>query len=280
MDGWTEIIRNLISMANYRGKNLSGEEVAKLMELADFEKMEQIRARVDAIVKDPSTAEALKPYYRQFCKRPCFHDTYLPTFNRPNVTLVDTEGKGVTAITATSVIANGEEYPVDCIIFATGFEVGTGFSRRAGYDVEGKDGVMLSQKWSDGIQTLHGLHSHGFPNLLIMSNAQSAFTTNFPHAMDENARHMAYLLDTCRDRSIKQFEADLDAEQAWVQEIIGLSRFSEAFQSECTPGYYNNEGQPNPLSKQNASYGKGPIAFFDRMRAWREQGELTGLNCR
>ena len=158
------------------------------------------------------------------------------------MTLVDTEGKGVTAITATSVIANGEEYPVDCIIFATGFEVGTGFSRRAGYDVEGKDGVMLSQKWSDGIQTLHGLHSHGFPNLLIMSNAQSAFTTNFPHAMDENARHMAYLLDTCRDRSIKQFEADLDAEQAWVQEIIGLSRFSEAFQSECTPGYYNNEG--------------------------------------
>ena len=96
------------------------------------------------------------------------------------MTLVDTEGKGVTAITATSVIANGEEYPVDCIIFATGFEVGTGFSRRAGYDVEGKDGVMLSQKWSDGIQTLHGLHSHGFPNLLIMSNAQSAFTTNFP----------------------------------------------------------------------------------------------------
>ena len=98
--------------------------------------------------------------------------------------------------------------------------------------------------------------------------------------MDENARHMAYLLDTCRDRSIKQFEADLDAEQAWVQEIIGLSRFSEAFQSECTPGYYNNEGQPNPLSKQNASYGKGPIAFFDRMRAWREQGELAGLICR
>ena len=139
MDGWTEIIRNLISMANYRGKNLSGEEVAKLMELADFEKMEQIRARVDAIVEDPSTAEALKPFYRQFCKRPCFHDTYLPTFNRPNVTLVDTQGKGVTAITATSVIANGEEYPVDCIIFATGFEVGTGFSRRAGYDVEGKD---------------------------------------------------------------------------------------------------------------------------------------------
>ena len=284
-DGWTDIMRNLTGIAaklasRKLGRRLTKGERAELMELADYKKMNAVRARAQKIVNDEKTAELLQPWYRQFCKRPCFHDTYLPTFNRPNVTLVDTEGKGVTAITATSVIANGEEYPVDCIIFATGFEVGTGFSRRAGYDVEGKDGVMLSQKWSDGIQTLHGLHSHGFPNLLIMSNAQSAFTTNFPHAMDENARHMAYLLDTCRDRSIKQFEADLDAEQAWVQEIIGLSRFSEAFQSECTPGYYNNEGQPNPLSKQNASYGKGPIAFFDRMRAWREQGELAGLNYR
>ena len=280
MDGWTEIIRNLISMANYRGKNLSGEDIARLMELADFEKMEQIRQRVDDIVEDPATAEALKPYYRQFCKRPCFHDGYLPTFNRPNVTLVDTEGQGVTGITKHGVVANGQEYPVDCIIFATGFEVGTGFSRRAGYDVTGRDGVRLGEKWKDGIKTFHGLHSVGFPNLLIMSNAQSAFTTNFPHAMDENARHMAYLLSTCRARGIELFEASPEAESAWVEEIISLSRFSEAFQSECTPGYYNNEGQPNPLSKQNASYGKGPIPFFERMRAWREQDELQGLHCR
>ena len=279
MDGWTEIIRNLISMANYRGKNLSGEDIARLMELADFEKMEQIRQRVDDIVEDPTTAEALKPYYRQFCKRPCFHDGYLPTFNRPNVTLVDTEGQGVTGITKHGVVANGQEYPVDCIIFATGFEVGTGFSRRAGYDVTGRDGVRLGEKWKDGIKTFHGLHSVGFPNLLIMSNAQSAFTTNFPHAMDENARHMAYLLSTCRARGIELFEASAEAEAAWVEEIISLSRFSEAFQSECTPGYYNNEGQPNPLSKQNASYGKGPIPFFERMRAWREQDELQGLQC-
>ena len=251
-----------------------------LMELADFEKMEQIRQRVDDIVEDPTTAEALKPYYRQFCKRPCFHDGYLPTFNRPNVTLVDTEGQGVTGITAHGVVANGQEYPVDCIIFATGFEVGTGFSRRAGYDVTGRDGVRLGEKWKDGIKTFHGLHSVGFPNLLIMSNAQSAFTTNFPHAMDENARHMAYLLSTCRARGIELFEASPEAESAWVEEIISLSRFSEAFQSECTPGYYNNEGQPNPLSKQNASYGKGPIPFFERMRAWREQDELKGLHCR
>ena len=193
MDGWTEIIRNLISMANYRGKNLSGEKsrgswsslISRRWSKSELGLMQSSRIQALPRRSNPTIANSVNAPV----SRP-----YLPTFNRPNVTLVDTEGKGVTAITATSVIANGEEYPVDCIIFATGFEVGTGFSRRAGYDVEGKDGVMLSQKWSDGIQTLHGLHSHGFPNLLIMSNAQSAFTTNFPHAMDENARHMAYLL--------------------------------------------------------------------------------------
>ena len=95
------------------------------MELADFEKMEQIRARVDELVDDPEMAEALKPYYRQFCKRPCFHDEYLHTFNRANVTLVDTEGQGVERITEHGIVANGVEYEIDCLIYATGFEVGT-----------------------------------------------------------------------------------------------------------------------------------------------------------
>ena len=114
------------------------------MELADFDKLEQIRARVDQIVQDPVMAEALKPWYRQFCKRPCFHDDYLPTFNRPNVTLVDTDGRGVERITEHSVWANGVEYPVDCLIYATGFEVGTDYARRAGYEVHGRDGVTLT----------------------------------------------------------------------------------------------------------------------------------------
>ena len=132
MDGWTEIIRNLISMANYRGKDIDPRDIPKLMEMADFQKMEQIRARVDTLVEDPKTAEALKPYYRQFCKRPCFHDNYLQTFNRPNVTLVDTQGQGVTSMSANGVTANGQTYEVDCVIFATGFEVGTAYTRRAG----------------------------------------------------------------------------------------------------------------------------------------------------
>lgn len=276
-DGWTEIIRNLISMANFRGQGIERSEVPRLMELADFQKMEQVRARAAAVVKDPAVAEALKPYYRQFCKRPCFHDEYLPTFNRDSVHLVNTDGRGVDGITATGIVANGIEYPVDCIIFATGFEVGTDYTRRAGYDLVGKDGLRLSSKWADGIRTLHGLHTRGFPNLFIVSNSQAAFTTNFPHAMDEQAQHISYIVRQCMTGNIRTVEAAAAAEDNWVQEIISLSRLSESFQAACTPGYYNNEGQPSPTSAQNGAYGKGPNAYFRKMQAWRDEGNMVGL---
>ncbi len=146
MDGWTEIIGKLL-----RGRGLSTdpESIMRTLEMVDFEKMEQVRARAEAIVNDPNTAEALKPYYRQFCKRPCFHDEYLDTFNRPNVTLVHTDGKGIERITEKGIVANGVEYELDCIIFASGFEVGTPLERRAGYEVYGRGGVALSQKWKE-----------------------------------------------------------------------------------------------------------------------------------
>ncbi len=276
-DGWTEIIRNLISMANYRGKGLQRSEIAEMMELADFQKMEQVRTRAQAIVNDPEVAESLKPYYRQFCKRPCFHDDYLPTFNQDNVHLIDTDGKGIDEITEPGVIANGELFELDCIIFATGFEVGTDYTRRSGYDLVGKEGLKLSDKWADGMRSLHGLHTRGFPNLFIISNAQAAFTTNFPHAMDESAQHISYIVNQCLSGNISTIEPSEEAEADWVQEIIAQARLSEHYQASCTPGYYNNEGKPDHRSVQNATYGKGPNAFFKLMNDWREEGRMQGL---
>ena len=276
-DGWTEIIRNLISMANYRGEHTNWDEVPKLMEIADFQKMEQIRNRAAELVNDPKTAESLKPYYRQFCKRPCFHDSYLQTFNRPNVELVDTNGKGVERITENGVIADGKEYAVDCIIFATGFEVGTSYVRRSGYDVTGKDGITLSEKWADGMRTLHGVMTNGFPNLFIISNSQAGFTTNFPHAMDETAKHIGYMLKQCKKEQLSSIEASRESEDKWVEEIISVSRFASDFQESCTPGYYNNEGKPNPKSVQNGPYGKGSRPYFTITAAWREEGNMSGI---
>ena len=276
-DGWTEIIRNLISMANYRGEDTNWDEVPQLMEIADFQKMEQIRARAAELVEDPQTAESLKPYYRQFCKRPCFHDSYLQTFNRDTVELVDTNGQGVERITQRGVVAGGKEYEVDCIIFATGFEVGTSYVRRSGYDVTGLDGLNLSDKWAEGMRTLHGVMTSGFPNLFIISNSQAGFTTNFPHAMDETSQHIGYILNECRKDSLASIDVEKEAEDKWVEEIIGVSRFASDFQESCTPGYYNNEGKPNPKSVQNGPYGKGSRPYFRITAAWREEGNMAGI---
>src|SRR5204863_1646652 len=138
------------------GRRLTSGERAELMALMDYRKMNQVRARVDALVEDPTTAALLKPWYRQFCKRPCFHDEYLQTFNRPNVTLVDTNGRGVEAVTDRGIFAGGVEYELDCIIWATGFVVGGPLTRRVGYEVYGRNGLGLGEKWSDGVSTLFG----------------------------------------------------------------------------------------------------------------------------
>ena len=278
-DGWTDIIRNLLLMVqqDQGGAALTADDMARVMELADFEKMEQIRARVDAIVEDPATAEALKPYYRQFCKRPCFHDDYLPTFNRPNVKLVDTAGRGVDRITETGIVANGEHYELDCLIYATGFEVGTDYTRRSGYELYGTDGQSLTAKWADGVATLHGMHSRGFPNCFIMGNAQTAFTVNYPHALDEQSRHLSYIVRHALEHDVKRVEVSAAAEAQWVQTIVELARLNRQFLEECTPGYYNNEGAPGARSQQNTFYGGGPVAFFKLLEEWRASGELEGL---
>ena len=263
-DGWTDIIGKLLVMLRREaGSDLSAEHLATTMEMADFEKMEQIRARVESIVADPDTAEALKPYYRQFCKRPCFHDEYLDTFNRPNVTLVDTNGRGVERITESGVVANGVTYEVDCIIYATGFEVGTDYTRRSGYELVGRDGMTLTEKWADGASTLHGFHSRGFPNCFIFSNIQSGFTVNFPHMLNEQSIHVAYIIEHALANDFNVVEASEEAEAAWVQTIVDLSQFNQKFLESCTPGYYNNEGKPGDRSVRNGMYGAGPIAFVN-----------------
>jgi len=277
-DGWTDIIGNLIMMMrNNAAAGQSMETIAETMQLADFQKMEQIRARVDQMVKDKAAAEALKPWYNQFCKRPCFHDEYLDAFNRPNVQLIDTQGRGVEAITEHGVVANGREYEIDCLIYATGFEVGTSYTRRAGYEVVGRGGVTLTQKWADGVSTLHGMHSRGFPNLFLISNSQSGFTVNFPHMINEQSRHLAYIVREASQRQARTVEASAEAEEAWVQTIISSAMMRQKFQEECTPGYYNNEGQPSALAARNGSYGAGPVAFVKLLEDWRAAGELAGL---
>jgi cation diffusion facilitator CzcD-associated flavoprotein CzcO len=279
-DGWTDIIRNLgAAVAARKGdKALSPQELGREMELADFRKMNQIRARVDALVEDPATAEALKPWYRQFCKRPTFNDDYLPTFNRPNVTLVDTLGRGVERVTEKGLVFDGVEYEVDCIIFATGFEVGTAYTRRAGFEIHGRDGQTLTDYWAGGLKTLHGFYSHGFPNCFHLGITQNTLTPNFPHMLDEQARHVAAVVRQANLHQAQKVEPTAEAEAAWVETIRVNALNNLQFRADCTPGYYNGEGRAGEgAGLFDGLYGPGSDAFFKLARDWRDEGKMAGL---
>ncbi len=277
-DGWTDIIGSILIDAWRKppsdGPVLSTEA---LIQLADYRKMERVRARVDVVVSNRATAEALKPWYNQFCKRPCFHDQYLDTFNRPNVHLVDTQGRGVERIEGSTVVANGRAIELDCLIYATGFEVGTDFTRRLGFEVHGLGGLTLTDKWQGGAQTLHGLQTHGFPNLFVMSTQQSGQSPNFQHMMDEQAQHMAYIVGQAHARGVRSLQASAQAEAAWVDNVVQLARARQPFLNQCTPGYYNNEGQPDARTERNSQFWRGPSVFVRILDAWRQEGTLAGL---
>ena len=305
-DGWTEAFRLLfgslrekapskMKMASWAASSIFSAEMYKkgfkaymtdkamqamdirnAMQMADFQKMEQVRARADKVVKDEKTAESLKPYYNQFCKRPCFHDEYLDTFNRPNVELIDTDGKGLEEMSEKGIVFNGKEYEVDCIIFATGFEVGTEYSRRAGYQIHGVEGKTVTQKWENGLATFHGMHSRGFPNSFFFGPGQSGFTATYTYSLDEQSIHLAYILEKLKDKGATRIEASQEAEEKWIETIIDKARITADFQENCTPGYYNNEGKINQ-TPQNNTYGGGPIEFFSLMKKWRSKENLEGL---
>ncbi len=270
-DAWTSLTKKM-PIVNEGGPNAA--------EMADFAKMEEIRARVESIVTDAATAEALKPWYGYYCKRPCFHDEYLQAFNRDNVTLVDTRGLGVEQITADGVIVGGVEYPLDCLIFATGFEVGTSYSQRTGFEIIGRDGLTLTDKWADGVRTLHGLHVNGFPNCFIESIAQSGFTVNFPYLIDTQSRHIAWVIAWALQHDAAELEATADAEAAWVDTVVERSGVIAGRRESCTPGYYNREGKASARLNRDSFFFGNPTEYADLLDAWRAAGTLEGFEVR
>jgi cyclohexanone monooxygenase len=279
MDGWTDLSRRIRArIGQLPPDQRSPLNMLAAYEDSDFEKMEEIRARVDAIVKDRETAQNLKAWYRQLCKRPCFHDAYLQAFNTPGTRLIDTDGQGVEKITEKGFVVGGKEYEVDCIIYASGFEVGTEYKRRAGFDLVGRDGLKLSEAWAEGMKTKHGIHVHGFPNAFFVQPTQGAnLISNVPHNLTESGKTIAMTIKHALDGGHKQVEVTQEAQDAWVSLLLtGMGRMMGA--ADCTPGYYNNEGQdPGPAARLNVGYPAGATAFFKYIDDWRSSGAFEGL---
>jgi len=229
-------------------------------------------------VKDRNVAEALKPWYRVMCKRPTFNDEYLPCFNEPNVTLVDvSESRGVERITPKGVLAGGFEYEVDLIVYATGFEISAEFRRRLGLEVNGRDGLSLFDHWRDGLKTLHGFTTRGFPNWFYIGVSQNAFDLNMTSMFDDQARHVAYLIDETLRRGARTVEPTAEGVEGWLDVLRSFYIGGGGFLAECTPGYYNNEGQPKGGSGFFGAYAAGPTMFNRLLEEWRATAELPGM---
>ncbi|MGB1087993.1 MAG: monooxygenase, partial [Alphaproteobacteria bacterium] len=278
-DGWTDLSRRIrAKIMELPEDKRTPQDMMAAFEDSDFEKMEEIRARIDSIVGDEETAYKLKAWYRQLCKRPCFHDAYLQSFNNPNTVLVDTDGQGVERITEKGVVVAGTEYEVDCIIYASGFEVGTEYTRRAGFDMAGRDGLRISEYWKDGMRTKHGIHVHGFPNAFIVQPTQGAnLISNVPHNLTESGRTIALTIKHALEAGAQTVEVTKEAEDAWVDLLLtGMGRMIGS--GDCTPGYYNNEGKdPGPQAKYQVGYPHGALAFFHYIEKWRTDGKFEGL---
>ena len=278
-DGWTRLTRNLKELVG-----LSDGKVAGVTQIADFKTMEEIRSLVDDTVQDAEVAEKLKAYYNQFCKRPTFNDFYLDTFNRPNVELVDVSAsQGVEAITERGVVANGREYAVDCIVYASGFEITSSYERRLGIPIVGIDGKSIYEHWQEGMRTMHGLMVSGFPNLFLCGGGfVFQLGANYAHGIDVQAGHVAYTISELNNRNIKSANVTHEAEESWIADqletklggfVLGGSPDS------CTPGYYNQEGTAKRYRNvRRETYSKGVGAYMKLLRQWREDGGLNGLD--
>ena len=279
-DGWTDISQRIWARLRERtdGGPITLDDVRAAYESSDDEKMEEIRARVDEVVVDPATAAALKPWYRQLCKRPCFHDEYLQAFNRDNVHLVDTDGRGVRRIDAGGCWVGERHVPLDVLVVASGFEVGTDLARRCGFETVGRGGRTLSDHWADGMRSLHGMHVAGFPNLFVVGPQQQAnLISNITHNQVEAARTIAAVLAAARDRGATRVEVTPEAEAAWIAPMADGGRLLA--DPDCTPGYYNNEGGPIGRRERlnSAGYPEGAPAYFAYIDRWRSSGGFEGL---
>lgn len=278
-DGWTDLAKRVrANMREIPPSEWTPQQMLASFEDSDFQKMEEIRQRAAAIVDDPDTGENLKAWYRQLCKRPCFHDEYLQAFNEPSTRLIDTDGKGVERITENGIYANDQEYEVDCIVYASGFEVSVDYVSRSGFDVAGRGGRKLSEHWAGGMRTKHGLHISGFPNAFMVQPAQAAnFIANVPHNIVDHADTIAAIVAHAETGGHDMVEVTPEAEQAWI-DFLQTGLGANIGNTECTPGYYNNEGAGwSDQDRFMQGHPQGASAYFNYIDGWRKSGAFDGL---
>lgn len=290
-DGWTGAVGMVGVAGNIHGPKTMEDLPAymKTLHTLDGLRQDRIRRRAEEVVKDPEVAKKLQAWYPTWCKRPAFSDDYLDTFNRDNVTLVDTDGKGLESLTADSIVAGDQSYPVDVIIFATGFRApftGTP-AQKANIEIVGSNGISMKEEWGrNGPSTQHGVLDANFPNLFLSGPWQAALSPNNLFNVDTLAKQAAYILKTAKERARSEpFTVTVSAKAAedWGMQVLMRSAPMAAIVG-CTPSYFNVEGgidrtppEFQAVMARSGLWGHGIESFVGVVDAWREEGSLQGI---
>jgi cyclohexanone monooxygenase len=278
-DFWTEINRNVAAKLAAQGwPQITPEKFMEMREVEDYHVMERFRRRIDEIVEDTATADALKPWFRFHCKRPLSSDTYYPAFNQPNVRLLDvSDTKGVERLTEHGFIHQGREYPVDLVICASGFEVTSDLNLRWGIDeIAGREGLSLYDYWDEGYKSLHGIVARGFPNLFYTGYIQGGLFATTVEQFNRQGQHIAWLIRESLARDIHALEPAQAAQDAWCEIMKPCREFTQYLQSECPPSYLNNES--GKFRYYLGEFYLAGFAAFDKLLAdWREKGDFEGM---
>lgn len=276
-DGWTAFGRHQAAALQEIGSRLDPDARAAALEASDLAWNQELRNWVDRTVHDPHKAAVLKAYYRTHCKRPGFSDEYLEAFNSPNLTVLDVSATPIDRITPKGVVVGDTEYELDVLIHATGFDLGHTWTERAGYDVVGRNGTRLSERWRTGSVAFHGLLARDFPNMFFMGVTQTSGTPNFAGLLVQQAVHIAHLLEHMRRHGSTTIEVEQAAQDEWQRMVLERAAPRAAALAECTPGYFNNEGEPGKTSVLGPNRFAPAVELYQLLAKWREDGRFEGV---
>jgi cyclohexanone monooxygenase len=280
-DIWTEISRNVSAELEAEGwPDVAPEDYAARREVMDYRVMERLRARCD-VVEDSATAEALKPYYRYLCKRPASNDEFYPAFNQPNVHLVDVaETRGLERLTETGFVHQGVEHEIDCLILASGYEVTNDLDRRWGIArIEGEGGLSIYDYWREGFRTFQGMTANQFPNMFFTGFTQAAANASNSKTFIDQGFHIGHIASEALKRGAVRVEPSPEAQEAYIRHLRAIAVDNSAYVNECTPSYFNNEGdQTKKRGIFGEPWGEGYYAFEEMLAKWRDAGDLAGLD--
>ncbi|KAL2071193.1 hypothetical protein VTL71DRAFT_12428 [Oculimacula yallundae] len=269
----------------------------EMMHQLDAVRSDRVRQRVLDVVKDQETAKALQAWYPGWCKRPTYHDDYLEAFNSPNVHLVNTAPLGVTSLTATGILHNDTEYPIDVIIWSTGYgsPSAESLAGKAGITVLGRDGIKMEEKYQKAeLLTLHGIIANGFPNMFFPGFSQAGVGVNQTQRLDEQSTQMAYMIREaeCRSKTSQNgtsnsvaktvIEPTAEGCEDWANQCASKAHLF-ATMAGCTPSYFNAEGAMDKMEKlagsaRLAMWGQGYLSYARILQEWRRSGQLEGLS--